>query len=346
MTVALAIGTLKGAWIARTDDHQEWAVEGPFLKGWQVNTFGRTPSGDYLLSTGSTWYGAALHRSSDLTTWSQIVDGPAYAEDAGRALEQIWTLAVAGEAMFAGVAQAGLFRSDDDGETWSEVGGFNDHETRPGWQPGLGGLAAHRILVDAGDPDRMWAAASAVGVFASEDGGESWELRNDGVTKTAPNDDYAGIGYCVHCLVHDPAEADTIWRQDHSGVYRSRNGARSWERIEAGLPARFGFPVDRDPQSGRLFVLPLESDEFRLPVDGEFAVYASDDDGDTWHRAGGWSRPGHDGVLRDAMAVDGVGGVYVGSTAGRVAMSGDRGETWRELDDVFPRITSVHAFVT
>ena len=87
------------------------------------------------------------------------------------------------------------------------------------------------------------------------------------------------------------------------------------------------------------------SDEFRLPVNGEFAVYASDDAGDRWFRAGDWSRPGFDGVLRDAMAIDGNGGVYVGSTAGRVALSADTGETWLELDVTFPRIVSLHAFV-
>ncbi len=91
-------------------------------------------------------------------------------------------------------------------------------------------------------------------------------------------------------------------------------------------------------------MVPLESDEFRLPVDGEFGVYASDDGGDSWQLAGAWQRPGFDGVLRDAMGVDGGGGVYVGSTAGRVAVSGDAGTTWRELDVTFPRITSLHAF--
>ncbi len=344
MSVALAIGTLKGAWVARSTGAGDWRIDGPHLKGWQVNTFGRTPDGTFVLGTGSTWYGAAVHRSNDLQTWDQVVAGPAYGEEEGRKLDQIWTLAPVGDTLFAGVAEAGLFRSEDDGETWAPVSGFNDHRTRPGWQPGLGGLAAHRILHDASNPQRMWVGVSAVGVFATEDGGDTWELRNEGVTNAAPNEEYPGIGYCVHCLAHDPADPDTIWRQDHMGVYRSADGAKTWQQIENGLPAGFGFPIGWDPASGRIFVVPLESDEFRLPVDGEFGVYASDDGGDSWYRAGGWSRSGFDGVLRDAMAVDGEGGVYVGSTAGRVAMSQDSGETWHELEMTFPRITSLHAF--
>lgn len=45
------------------------------------------------------------------------------------------------------------------------------------------------------------------------------------------------------------------------------------------------------------------------------------------------------------MAVDGLGGVYVGTTSGRIAYSADSGDTWAELPGTFPRILSVHAFV-
>jgi hypothetical protein len=67
------------------------------------------------------------------------------------------------------------------------------------------------------------------------------------------------VGYCVHGLVQDPDRPDTIWRQEHVGVFRTEDGGRSWERIESGLPASFGFPIVRDDASGRLFVVPLET---------------------------------------------------------------------------------------
>jgi hypothetical protein len=66
--------SLNGAWIARSDDRRTWALEGPFLKGWQVNTLGVAPDESYLLSAGSTWYGAALHRNPDLASWDQVVN--------------------------------------------------------------------------------------------------------------------------------------------------------------------------------------------------------------------------------------------------------------------------------
>ena len=99
--------------------------------------------------------------------------------------------------------------------------------------------------------------------------------------------------------------------------------------------------------SGRLFLVPLEADEFRAPVDGRFAVYTSDDGGDTWHEAGGIG-PCRAGIscLRDAMSVDGDGGVYYGTSAGTVGWSADSGDTWASLPTTFPRVLSVHAFAT
>lgn len=91
MSVVVAVGTMKGAFFLRADEaRSEWQLHGPAHKGWIVNTFGRAPDGAYLLATGSTWYGAAVHRSSDLEEWEQVVDGPAYGEE--RKLNQIWTL--------------------------------------------------------------------------------------------------------------------------------------------------------------------------------------------------------------------------------------------------------------
>lgn len=350
MGVVVGIGTVKGAWFAQSDDRDSWTISGPHHRGWEVTAFGRAPGGDYLLGTGSSWYGAAVHRSADLEKWDQVVAGPAYEADLGRKLERIWTFRPHGSRVFAGVADAGLFVSDDDGTTWQPVAALNEHRTRESWQPGLGGLALHRVLVDAANPDRIWVAISAVGVFATEDGGASWELRNEGVEITAPADesDVAGerVGYCVHCVVADPADPDRIWRQEHRGVFRSADGGDSWERIQSGIPGSgFGFPIGRDPRTGRLFVVPLESDEYRMPVDGRLAVYVSDDDGDSWTASadGLAAEPSYVGVLRGSLDLDAqdATGVYLGTTGGDVYWSADTGDTWNRLPVSFPRVTTV-----
>ena len=323
-------------------------VEGPFLKGWEVTTIGRAPNGDYLVGATASWYGPAVHRSGDLREWAQVVEGPAYDESSGNKLKRIWNFASAGETLYAAVAEAGLFRSEDSGTTWAPVPGLNEHRTRPGWQPGAGGLAAHRILVDPKNSDRMWVGISAVGVFRTDDGGATWIPRDEGVTRTSPVNEYDEVGFCIHCLVADPEDANTIWRQDHSGVYVTHDGADTWERIESGLPANFGFPIVRDPSTGWLFVVPLESDEYRMPVDGLFSVFRSKDGGTTWHSSGKGLAEGQSftGILRDAMAVDGLDpcGIYLGTTGGVVHHSNDAGERWTMLPGQFPRISSVAVF--
>ncbi len=345
MTVTLAIGTSKGAFFLRSDDRHNWTLAEPAFPGWKVTAFNRTPSGEYLLATASNWFGAALHRSTDLNEWEQVVTGPGWPEGSVRPLTQIWTLASIGQRTYAGVDEAGLFVSDDDGETWHSVEALNEHATRSSWEPGLGGLCAHHVVADPGNPKRMWVGISAVGVFRTDDGGRSWQPRNSGVT--GPIDESAGTGWCVHGLTLDPEHPERLWRQEHTGVYRSADAGDSWERIETGLPASFGFPMVRDHRSGRLFIAPLRSDEFRLPVGGRLRIFRSDNQGDTWMESGaGLPDQTYTTVLRGAMVADQLnpGGVYFGTTGGAVYGSADNGHAWDRLPGTFPRIMSLQVF--
>ena len=179
----------------------------------------------------------------------------------------------------------------------------------------------------------------------SDDGGLTWVPRNDGVTAVSTPEDAPRpeVGYCVHGLAHDPDNPDRIWRQDHTGVYRTTDGGDSWERIETGLPAGFGFVIWRDQGSGRLFTVPLEADENRVPVGGRLRAYRSDDDGDSWQEAGtGWGEaPQFTGVLRNAFDGDGQGTLCFGTTGGKLWLTGDNGESWEELPPAFPRVLAV-----
>jgi photosystem II stability/assembly factor-like uncharacterized protein len=247
-----------------------------------------------------------------------------------------------GERVWAGVAHAGLFASEDGGVSWSPIPGLNEHRTRGEWQPGFGGLCAHRVKIDG---DKQWVAISAVGVFRSDDGGVTWELKNDGVDAAGHPEgaERPEVGYCVHCLAHDARDPNRIWRQDHTGVYRTTDGGDTWERIENGLPSAFGFVMWRDHESGRLFTIPLEADTNRVPIDGKLRVYRSDDDGDSWVVSGsGWSdAPQFTGVLRGAFDGDGRGAFAFGTSGGKVSLTRDNGESWRELPPAFPRIGAV-----
>ena len=66
-----------------------------------------------------------------------------------------------------------------------------------------------------------------------------------------------------------------------NGMYRSDDGGRHWESIEAGLPSSFGFPAaahPRDPES--LYLIPLNGDTAgRYMPDAKAAVWRTADGG-------------------------------------------------------------------
>jgi photosystem II stability/assembly factor-like uncharacterized protein len=368
MPVALVIGTPKGAAILRSGDRQSWK-EDFVLRGWPVTASVRDDKGRVYAAVNSPNYGVAIFASDDLTEWKQLPSAPRYRPEdrgnsehhrivsqmdfggllksGGRFVDQIWTLHFAHGALFAGVSEAGLFVSRDRGESWQPIEGFNEHPSRDTWIPGFGGLGAHTILTDAKNPSRMWAGVSAAGFFRTDDGGKSWNSKNDGVN--------ADTGQCVHSVTHDPQNACVLFRQEHRGVHRSDDGGDTWKVIESGLPVTelsdghrcsFGFPSVMDRRSGNVFVVPLDGDNFRFPRGGQLAVYRTKDGAQWEAKTGGLPANCYTAVLRGSLAADQLdpGGIYFGTASGTVYGSADCGENWREVATGLPRILSVEAY--
>ncbi len=348
MGVTALVGTDKAGFLMRSDDRRSWRIEEPLFKGWKVTASARDAGGRFFAATASQVYGPAIHVSDDLKSWRQIEKGPAWPKGSDRKLNQIWTIVPGPDRIYAGVDEAGLFASDDRGETWLPVDALNEHATRSAWFPGAGGLCLHAILIDPRNPKRVWCGISAVGVFRTDDGGATWHLKNGGIPAVIEDKDHKELGRCVHGLAADPDNADVIYRREHIGMFRSRDGGESWQRIENGLASWFGFPIVMERATKTLWVVPLESDEYRTPKNGALEVYRSRDGGDSWEST---SRglPDHNaymGVLRGAMTADQLSpcGVYIGTTAGTVHVSSDGGDSWTQLPCTLPRVLSMSVF--
>ncbi|MCH8919231.1 MAG: PQQ-binding-like beta-propeller repeat protein, partial [Chloroflexi bacterium] len=106
-------------------------------------------------------------------------------EGGGRFVDQVWKLHANGDAIYAGVSEAGLFVSRNRGESWDGVAGLNDHPGRSSWEAGFGGLCAHSILTDSNQPNRMWVGISAAGVYRTEDAGNTWQQCDQGINAGA-----------------------------------------------------------------------------------------------------------------------------------------------------------------
>ncbi|MDB5642848.1 MAG: glycosyl hydrolase repeat-containing glycosyl hydrolase [Hyphomicrobiales bacterium] len=353
-TVLVLLGTKKGVFILESDEsRRSWALSGPFCETWPIqHAIGDPATGAIYAGGGSEWFGPAVWKSLDRgRTWTHSRAGLTY-ESGVAPIKTVWSLALHDRSLYVGVEPAGLFRSEDAGATFEHLDGLQKNPTRPEWSPGGAGLILHSIVVDRADARQIWVGISAAGVFHSADGGASWEPRNSGTRcDFLPEDQrYPVFGQCVHSLVQAPG-SPRLYQQNHCGMYRSDDGGRVWESIEAGLPSSFGFPAATHPRDpDMLYLVPLNGDsKGRYMPDAQTAVWRTRSGGESWQamREGLPQDGAFFGVLRQALATDSLdkAGVYFGTSSGSVFASRDEGETWSCIAQHLPVISSVETLV-
>jgi photosystem II stability/assembly factor-like uncharacterized protein len=357
--VLLAVGTKKGLYLGWSTDRLTWDWEGPHqsmaaIAALAIDTR-RTPT-RLLVGGRNEHFGPAVFTSDDFgTSWVENATGsPTFPPDAGADVEQIWQLqpgpASRPNEMWAGVEPSALFRSTDGGETFTLVRSLWDHPHRADWRPGAGGQCLHTVLPHPEDAERVLVAMSTGGVYGTEDGGKTWNPSNRGVTAPFMPDPLPEYGQCVHKVVRDTEDPELLMLQNHGGVFRSDDGGSTWESVEEGLPANFGFGLTRTPgHDGAFYSFPLSADMSRFPVAGRAGVYRSVDGGRAWADSSkGLPDAGfHTIVLRDAMTTDDTdpSGIYFGTRSGEVWGSADDGQTWNQLVTHLPDVLCVRAAV-
>jgi photosystem II stability/assembly factor-like uncharacterized protein len=353
--IILAVGTIKGAFLFTSDEARtSWTMSDPLLPGWEVSAIYVEPrkGGRIYAGTVHFAYGATIRVSDDMgANWRQIENGPRYAADRGFQTKRIWQITphpTDPNTLYAGLDEAGIFVTHDRGENWSEIKSLSDQPNRKGWCPGAGGLCLHTIVIDPKNPNRMWVGISAVGVFRTTDAGESWQPANKGLPEFETGDKNFPLARCVHKIVMDPKNSDTLYMQFHGGVFKSTDAGDSWQAIESGLPGNFGFPM-AVTSKGELFVAPLVDNEGRVMKDGKLRIYRSTNGGENWNPLeNGFPRePQYVGVLRDALSADVLdpAGIYFGTSMGEMFASNNAGEYWQRLPGSFPRVEVVKAAV-
>ncbi|MEO7331929.1 MAG: glycosyl hydrolase [Minicystis sp.] len=366
-TTSIAVSTRKGLWFFHSDDRQRWSVDGPHHFGSMVHHTvldprdGRT----MLCATRTGHLGPALMRTLDGgKTWTQARVPPAFlkGEERKRAVDHVFWL-TPGHASepgvwYAGTSPQGLFRSEDGGETWAPVSGFNDHPEQQKWVHGdqdqtPDGGKTHSILVDPRDPAHLYVGLSGGGFFESRDTGASWDPLNGGVAMDfappLPDGGEYPYGHDPHCVVLSAQRPDRLWRQDHCGMYRlDRDQSPRWERVGKAMPKEIGdigFPIavhPRDPDTAWVFPMDGTSVWPRTSPGGKPAVYATHDAGASWARQdkGFPAEQGWWTVKRQCLVVDAGDpvGLYLGTTNGEVWTSADEGASFARLGPNLPHI--------
>jgi len=200
--VVLSVGTKRGLFLLESGTgRKRWQVTGPLLKGWTVPyAVIDTRGSPRLHAAASSFTYASTTLSADLKTHKfkpakQPPTFPKLNPSAAKFAKlygldmspRIWNIspgpARQKTVMYLGTAPAGLFRSEDRGQSWEPVDGLNRHKTRKDWSPGAGGQCLHSIQVDPHDSNRMYVAISAAGAFRTDDGGSRWKPINSTVAE-------------------------------------------------------------------------------------------------------------------------------------------------------------------
>jgi len=368
--VTLLIATRKGAWFLKGDsERRRWEIEGPVFLGHIVHHLVLDPRDrrTLLMAARTGHLGPTVFRSADGgQSWKEASRPPAFPKapegSKGRVVDHVFWLSPGhpGEAgvWYAGTSPQGLFRSEDGGDSWPIVEGFEDHPMRPQWTGGEqdappDGGKLHSIHIDPRDPAHIYLAMSCGGVFETVDKGRDWRPLNAGCRADFLPDPYPEFGHDTHRLALHPQAPDILYQQNHCGIYRLDRRQGTWVRIGENMPQEvgdFGFPLvlhPRDPQT--VWVFPMDGTEVwpRVSPGGKPAAYVTRDAGQTWQRldrglpsAQAWLT-----VKRQAMTADAHDpiGLYFGTTCGEVWASPDEGAHWSCIARHLPEIYAVEA---
>ncbi len=283
------------------DEHFDEAnvtVPPEYIEGLTFRNVGFTRGGRSTAAVGvpgdpMTYYfggtGGGVFKTEDAGhTWTNVTDG-------FFGVGSVGSLAVAPSdvnVVYAGTGSAcprgnisvgdGMYRTTDAGKTWTHIGLENAGQ--------IGAIAVH-----PDDPDLVYVAALGFifgpneerGIYRSRDGGETWER----VLFLSDRSGFVDIQM-------DPSNPRILyagaWRAERKpwtlisgsedgGIYRSRDGGNTWDKVEGGLPqgivgktAIAISPANPD----RIWVL--------LEAEGDLGgLYRSDDGGERFTRISG-----------------------------------------------------------
>lgn len=236
-------------------------------------------------------------------TWENLSKGMSHSRVISLAIDPLYPATI-----YAGTKGDAVYKSYDGGQRWvSQRAGLDDVTISS---------VVNQFVFDPADNSRLF-VATTMGVFETQNGGETWEKRMDGMKEVL----------MVVTVAMDPTRRAVLYAGTSGGVYKTVNRGVRWEKVNNGL-----VPPDVLKSSRALGVTVMQVD----PFDPE-TVYAATLNGiyKTTDEARSWTRIAESlpDQMISAMVLDrsAPGAVYVAGRQG-VHKSEDGGATWRAIN--------------
>src|SRR5262245_51369647 len=234
--------------------------------------------------------------------------------------------------IYVGSAGGGVWKSGDGGTTFESV--FNKYAQSIG-----------AVAIDRSRPQTVWVGSGESwvrnsvsvgdGLYKTSDGGDSWER--------------VGLAESEHIarIAIDPRHPDTVYvavtghlwnSHPMRGVYRTRDGGKTWQRVLFVNEDTGCGDVTVDPEDPRIVYAGMW--QFRRKAwafssgGAGSGLYKSSDGGDTWKKVTQGLPEGDLGRVGISIAPSKPNIVYAAVEAkrGGIFRSEDRGQTWKEMN--------------
>lgn len=291
-----------------------------------------------------------IYKSRDRgKSWTNLSKGMSHSRVIAMAIDPAYPATV-----YAGTKGDAVYKSYDGGQRWvslrsglddatisSVVNQFvfdpadNNHifvattmgvfETRNGgesWTKRMDGMKEVLMVVSLGmDPTRpsILYAGTSGGVYKSIDQSGHWEKVNKGLV---PEDMLKTSRALNVTAIHvDAFNPDTVYAATLSGLYKTTDGAMSWERIGESLPDQMVIAMVLDrTRKGVLYIA------------GRDGVHCSEDGGATWRTFNnGFTTTNVRSIVQSPTDPKLF---YSGTNGSGLYRSFDAGETWEKVPDL------------
>jgi photosystem II stability/assembly factor-like uncharacterized protein len=300
------------------------------------STLSLWPRRSSLLSLGVLLGAVAMRGDAqELSTlpWRQI--GPAAF---GGRIDDIEAVPSRPSTIFVGTAGGGVFRSTNNGTTWSPV--FD----RDGRSTSIGDIAIAPsdpgiVWVGTGEPNSRQSSTWGDGVYRSLDGGDHW-------THMGLKESHHIGRIVIHprnpSIVFVAAMGHLWGANEERGLYRTTDGGTTWKRVLAGNSVTGAVDVALDPDGRTVYAALYQRQRKGFGFVGGgtgSGLYRSRDGGDSWEPLALGLPAGPTGRIGIAIAPSQPSTVYaiVEHRQGGVFRSDDRGTTWSRQSSLNPR---------